>query len=83
MGAQTVAEVVYFVSGEDGKTGLSDGETVIGHVKTVGVAFEIKPVAGLMLDGIQTHPVSIEAGGSRSRALAAQPPAAAPRRLHC
>ena len=56
VGAQSVAEVVYFVSGEDGKTELSDGETVIGHIETVGVAFEIKPVAGLMLDGMQTHP---------------------------
>jgi hypothetical protein len=51
-----VAEVVYFLSGEDGKTELSDGETVIGHIETVGFAFEIKPVAGLMLDGMQAHP---------------------------
>jgi hypothetical protein len=51
-----VAEVVYFLSGEDGKTELSDGETVIGHIETVGLAFEIKPVAGLMLDGMQAHP---------------------------
>jgi hypothetical protein len=56
MGAQSVAEVLYFVSGKDGKTELSDGETVIGHIETVGVAFEIKPVAGLMLDGMQTNP---------------------------
>jgi hypothetical protein len=56
MRAQSVAEVVYFVSREDGKTKLSDGETVIGHIETVGVAFEINPVAGLMLGGMQTHP---------------------------
>jgi len=51
-----VAEVVYFVSAEDGKTELSDGETVIRHIETVGLAFEIKPVGGLMLDGMQAHP---------------------------
>ena len=51
-----MAEVVYFVSGDDGKTELSDGETVIGHIETVGLAFEIKPVAGLMLDGMRAHP---------------------------
>jgi hypothetical protein len=43
-----VAEVLYFVSAEDGKTELSDGEKVIGHIETVGFAFEIKPVAGLI-----------------------------------
>jgi hypothetical protein len=51
-----VAEVVYFLSGEDGKTELSDGETVVGHIEMVGLAFEIKPVAGLMLDGMEAHP---------------------------
>ena len=51
-----MTEVLYFVSAEDGKTELSDGETVIGHIETVGLAFEIKPVAGLMLDGMQAHP---------------------------
>ena len=51
-----MAEVVYFLSGEDGKTELSDGETVVGHIETVGLAFEIKPVAGLMLDGMEAHP---------------------------
>jgi hypothetical protein len=51
-----VAEVVYFLSGEDGKTELSDGQTVVGHIETVGLAFEIKPVAGLMLDGMEAHP---------------------------
>jgi hypothetical protein len=50
-----VAEVVYFLSGEDGKTELSDGETVLRHIETVGLAFEIKPVAGLMLDGMEAH----------------------------
>ena len=48
-----MAEVVYFISGEDGKTELSDGETVIGHIETVGLAFEIIPVAGLMLESMQ------------------------------
>jgi hypothetical protein len=51
-----VAEVVYFLSREDGKTELSDGETVVGHIETVGLTFEIKPVAGLMLDGMEAHP---------------------------
>jgi hypothetical protein len=51
-----VAEVLYFVSAVDGTTELSDGETVIGHIETVGLAFEIKPVTGLMLDGMQAHP---------------------------
>jgi hypothetical protein len=56
MGAHSVAEVLYFASGEGGKTELSDGETVIGYIETVGLAFEIKPVAGSMLDGMQAHP---------------------------
>jgi hypothetical protein len=53
-----VANVVYFVSVEGGKTELSDGSKVLGHIETVGLAFEIKPVAGLMLDGMQAHPYS-------------------------
>ena len=51
-----MAKALYFVSGEDGKTELSDGEMVIGYIETVGLAFEIKPVAGSMLDGMQAHP---------------------------
>jgi hypothetical protein len=51
-----VAEVLNFVSAVDGTTELSDGETVIGHIETVGLAFEIKPVTSLMLDGMQAHP---------------------------
>jgi hypothetical protein len=51
-----VANVVYFVSGPDGKWELSDGETLIGHIETVGFAFEIKPVAGSILDGMEAQP---------------------------
>jgi hypothetical protein len=56
IGTQRMAEVVYFASGQDGKTELSDGETLIGHIETVGLAFEIKPVAGSILDGMGAHP---------------------------
>jgi hypothetical protein len=38
MGTQRMAEVVFFASGQDGKTELSDGETLIGHIETVGLA---------------------------------------------
>ena len=56
LGAHSVAEVVYFASAEDGKTELSDGTIVIGHIETVGLAFEIKPAVGLILDGMEVHP---------------------------
>jgi hypothetical protein len=65
-----VAEVVYFLSGEDGKTELSDGETVVGHIETVGLAFEIKPVAGFDAGRHGSAPVSIEARSSRSGRIA-------------
>lgn len=56
IGAEKVTNVIYFLSVEDGKTELSDGSTLLGHIETVGLAFETKPVAGLMLDSMQAHP---------------------------
>ena len=49
-------DVVYFLTGPEGQWELSDGEQQIGHIEQVGLAFEIKPVAGSILDGMEAQP---------------------------
>jgi hypothetical protein len=44
------------LTGGEGKWELSNGEQQIGHIQQVGLAFEIKPLAGSLLDGIKAQP---------------------------
>jgi len=55
-GDQSVPDVVYFLTGPEGQWQLSDGEQQIGHIEQVGLAFEVKPVAGSILDGMEAQP---------------------------
>jgi hypothetical protein len=55
-GDQSVPDVVYFLTGPEGQWELSDGEQQIGHIEQVGLAFEIKPLAGSILDGMEAQP---------------------------
>ena len=51
-------DVVYFVSGSQGKWELSNGQERIGHIEQVGMAFEIRPVAGSILETMKTQSYS-------------------------
>jgi hypothetical protein len=54
--AKEIKAFVYFLTGPEGQWELSDGEQQIGHMEQVGLAFEIKPLAGSILDGMEAQP---------------------------
>jgi hypothetical protein len=49
-------QVTKAVTGSEGQWELSDGERQIGHIEQVGLAFEIKPLACSILDGMEAQP---------------------------